>query len=99
MREVYLQIVEMLPEHRLANNLLNWVAWSYCYEANLPEISDEQYYENYRKALNTYERIAREYPDGLTGKNARENIGTIQQKLASDDRLPVDPDRWRWYQP
>jgi len=30
MREVYQRLVDSYPEHHLANNMLNWIAWTYC---------------------------------------------------------------------
>ncbi|MGE5221309.1 MAG: tetratricopeptide repeat protein [Omnitrophica WOR_2 bacterium] len=97
MRDTYKKLVEMFPEHHLANNMMNWIAWSYCYEANFPEISDEDYIEAYQNALNVYEEIARSYPEGAIGKNARDNIPIIQAKLANpSNREAAPPPVWGW---
>jgi outer membrane protein assembly factor BamD (BamD/ComL family) len=95
MRNIYSQLVSKYPNHRLANNFLNWIAWSYCYEANVQGISDEQYVEAYQLALATYHRITVEYPDGIIGENARNNIPIIEAKLLNP-AVRVPPDNWGW---
>lgn len=97
MRNVYLQLVDRYPEHRLANNFLNWIAWSYCYEANLPGNSEQQYVDAYTLALAAYSRIAENYPDGPIGENARKNIVLIQEKIRNpSNRANFPPIEWGW---
>ena len=97
MRNVYLKLVDQYPEHRLANNFLNWIAWSYCYEANLPGNSEQQYVDAYTLALAAYSRIAENYPDGSIGENARKNIAIIQEKIRDpSNRANFPPIEWGW---
>jgi tetratricopeptide (TPR) repeat protein len=97
MRDTYKRLVEMVPKHHLANNMMNWIAWSYCYEANFPEISDEEYIEAYKNALNVYQEIARSYPEGAIGKNARDNIPIIRAKIADPSNREAAPSPvWGW---
>lgn len=98
MRNVYIGLVNKYPHHRLANNLLNWIAWSYCYEANQEDASDQQYVEAYTLALATYQKIAAEYSDGIIGENARANIPIIEEKILNP-AVRVEPDDWGWPNP
>ena len=97
MRDVYIQLVNKYPEHRLANNMLNWIAWSYCFEANLPSNSNQQYIDAYRLAWATYYRIATQYPDGAIGENARRNMPIIEEKIKNPgERKKFAPANWDW---
>jgi hypothetical protein len=100
MRGVYQSLVDTYPRHRLANNMLNWVAWAYCFEANQAGISDAQYVTAYQNALSAYQRIAKEYPEGIIGENARRNIPLIQAKVKNpSEREVVAQDQWSWPEP
>lgn len=97
MRKVYNNLIEKYPKHRLANNMLNWVAWSYCFEANYPGNSLENYISAYKKALEVYTRIIEEYPDGVIGENAEQNISIINYKLANPlDHSSPHPNYGGW---
>jgi tetratricopeptide (TPR) repeat protein len=97
MRQVYEGLVGLFPTHHLANNLLTWIAWTYCYEANRPGISDAAYVEAYQGALRTYRRIISEYPGGAQDMNARANVPVIEAKILNpSDRPHVPEERWGW---
>jgi len=90
-------LIERYPEHHLANNFLNWIAWGYCYRANLNPAYSGEYIENYRNALHTYRELLARYPYGELAEGARENIPIIEQKLRSPEaRRPVPEGRWTW---
>ncbi len=91
------ELVEKYPEHHLANNLLNWMAWGYCYRANLYTSNSQDYLENYTKALNTYHELLEKYPDGTMAENAEERIDIVRDKLRNvESRDPVPEGRWTW---
>ena len=91
------ELVDRYPEHHLANNLLNWIAWGYCYRANLYSAYSGEYIENYRNALRTYKELLDKYPSGVQAANARENIRIIEAKLRSpENRRRVPEGRWTW---
>ena len=97
MQEQARNLVARYPEHHLANNLLNWIAWGYCYRANLYSAYSGEYIENYRNALHTYQELLDRYPDGALAVNAQENIRIIEEKLRSPTaRRPVPEGRWTW---
>jgi tetratricopeptide (TPR) repeat protein len=104
MRREYTRLVNEYPNHHLANNALNWLAWSYCYSANLhtfgPDVENPdwaKYDENYRKALDAYRQLAKMNPlSGIT-QNARYAMTIIEDKLRDPDkRKPVPEERWNW---
>jgi tetratricopeptide (TPR) repeat protein len=104
MRREYTRLVNEYPNHHLANNALNWLAWSYCYSANLhtfgPDVENPdwaKYDENYRKALDAYRQLAKMNPlSGIT-QNARYAMTIIEVKLRDPDkRKPVPEERWNW---
>ena len=91
------QVVGRYPRHHLANNLLNWIAWGYCYRANRHPVNSMEYVANYQQALQVYQELAKRYPDGEMAKNAKANIPIIQEKLRSPEaRRPVAEGRWTW---
>jgi len=91
-------LVDLYPQHDLANNLLNWIAWGYCYMANNDPQSDIDYLVNYKLALATYKDIVTRYPKGCVTDNAREAIQIIEAKLSNPSkRVRVDPKRWYWF--
>jgi tetratricopeptide (TPR) repeat protein len=100
----YARLAEEYPNHHLANNALNWVAWSYCYLANLyafsPYVKEpdwQKYEENYKQALAVYRQLAQMNPlSGIT-QNAIKAIAIIEEKLADPSkRTPVPWERWSW---
>lgn len=97
-RIVYQELVKQFPRHHLANNMLNWIAWTYCYDANRSPINKAEYVSAYENALSVYEQIVANYPDGLTGQNARDNIVIIKEKLRNpDDQTKLPMPEWGWY--
>jgi len=97
MQEQARQLVERYPQHHLANNLLNWIAWGYCYRANLNPVNSMEYVANYQRALQVYQELAKRYPDGEMAKNAKANIPIIQEKLRSPEaRRQIAEGRWTW---
>jgi tetratricopeptide (TPR) repeat protein len=100
----YTRLAKEYPNHHLTNNALNWVAWSYCYLANLyvfaPDVEDPdwaEYEENYRQALAVYRQLSKMDPlSGIT-QNAIKAAAIIEEKLANpNERTPVSEERWRW---
>ena len=90
-------LVERYPKHHLANNLLNWIAWGYCYRANMYPIISREYIQNYRNALLTYQELLEQYPYGEMADNARQNIPIIEEKLRDPKaRRAVPEGRWTW---
>jgi outer membrane protein assembly factor BamD (BamD/ComL family) len=97
MQEQARKLVDRYPSHHLANNLLTWIAWGYCYRANLYSAYSGVYIEYYRSALQTYQELLDKYPSGAQATNARENIRIIEKKLRSpEDRRQVPEGRWTW---
>ena len=91
------RLVESYSQHHLANNLLSWVAWGYCYRANLYDTYSAAYFENYNKALETYQELVDRYDQGAVAENAAENITLIEEKLRSPEkRRSVPEGRWTW---
>lgn len=98
MRGVYLELVKQFPRHHLANNMLNWIAWSHCFEANEDFSVEENYVFAYQNALKIYKQIIANHPDGLTGENARESIKIIEIKLRDPaNRTELPKPQWGWY--
>lgn len=81
-RAVLRSIAEDYPDHRLANNALNWIAWTLSIEANLYPIDSPEYVGKYTEALTFYEEILRDYPEGHVADLARQNRALISEKLA-----------------
>jgi tetratricopeptide (TPR) repeat protein len=95
MREEFLAFVQERPNHHLANNLLNWVAWSHCLEANLHPLGSPDYEYHYYRAAELYQRIIDEYPLGLTWENARKRSNEIKEKLQNPSA--TQEEQWYWY--
>ncbi len=97
------ELVEEFPDHHLANNFLNWIAWGYCYKANLYNITSLEYEINYELALSTYQEILAKYgaePRIIWSQitvNAEENISIISDKLNDPTkREPIPIENWYW---
>jgi hypothetical protein len=93
------RLVTLYPDHHLANNLLNWMAWGYCYKANYFGLESNlpDYLDSYKLALATYRLLLADYPSGKIAKNAKRAIKIIEEKLANEDkRVPIDPELWYW---
>jgi len=100
----YTRLAEEYPNHHLANNALNWVAWSYCYLANLYTFSPDaekpawmKYEQNYRQALAVYRQLSQMDPFSGITRNAIKAASIIEKKLTDpSQRTPVPRERWSW---
>jgi outer membrane protein assembly factor BamD (BamD/ComL family) len=94
-RETLRTIADTYPQHNIANNSLNWIAWTYAIEANLFPTDSPEYVSKYQQALAAYEEIVRKYPDGHIGDLARQNVKVISEKLIDPaKRVPLEIDWW-----
>jgi len=99
MRQAFLKLIAEHPAHHLVNNMYNWIAWSYCLEANMYPLTSLQYEETYQRALQYYQlTIDTGGPLSLMTRNARQNIETIVRKLENPALRKLVPEAlWYWY--
>jgi len=83
--------ITMYPDDPAANNALNWIAWSYCYEANQNLKDAGLYVTQYEEAANTYRELRDRYPNGHLARNASRAEAIIRNKITlvkSTQRTP-----------
>jgi len=80
-RRYFRSYVNQFPKDKLANNSLNWIAWTYCVEANKNLYKKAEFIALYEHAYVIYKEIAKDYPSGHVGKNAKRALKIIKSKL------------------
>jgi outer membrane protein assembly factor BamD (BamD/ComL family) len=79
------------PEHHLANNALNWVAYLECELADAEQSGSAARREKYEQAQTDYQVILDKYPDGHVGRTAQRNMLAIQDALAHPEKYTYAP--------
>ncbi|CAG0926404.1 hypothetical protein TFLX_00059 [Thermoflexales bacterium] len=87
-------LAQTYPEHRLANNALNWVAYLECELADKEQSGSTAWRAMFQKAQADYQIILDKYPEGHVARTAQANIQIIQDVLARPDEWVYSPCRF-----
>jgi len=79
-RQHFRSFVSAYPRDSAANNALNWIAWSYCYEANQSLKDAGLYLTLYDQAAAAYRELHDRYPTGHLARNALRAEAIIRYK-------------------
>lgn len=80
-RECFRSFIDAYPQDSAANNALNWVAWSYCHEANQNLKDSGLYVALYEQAAAAYRELHDRYPNGHLARNALQADAIIRYKI------------------